>query len=348
MGLAERVQVLEALVAQQAEVIAKLRAENQRLREEVAELRRRLGQTSKTSHRPPSSDGSRKPPRPARPREPGARPPGKQPGAPGATLMQVDQPDERRVHVPLVCCGCGGELVGAPVVGVVRRQVHDLPEVRVQVVEHQAQQRACGCGQVTTASFPAGVGAPAVYGPRVRALGVYLLVGQHLPVARAAELLGEVLGAPVATGTLTGLTGEAAQRLSGFGAVVRAQLAAAPVIGADETSARIAGRGHWVRRRVKRPPPVNLLARLIAHQGEVLRFTADLRVPFTNNQSERDLRMVKLQQKISGCWRTLAGASAFLTVRSYISTARKHGLSALAVLGQLFNGTAWLPQSANR
>lgn len=192
------------------------------------------------------------------------------------------------------------------------------------------------------------MGAPAVYGPRVRALGVYLLVGQHLPVARAAELLGEVLGAPVATGTLTGLTGEAAQRLSGFGAVVRAQLAAAPVIGADETSARIAGRGHWVRRRVKRPPPVNLLARLIAHQGEVLRFTADLRVPFTNNQGERDLRMHKLQQKISGCWRTLAGASAFLTVRSYISTARKHGLSALAVLGQLFNGTAWLPQSANR
>jgi transposase len=100
------------------------------------------------------------------------------------------------------------------------------------------------------------------------------------------------------------------------------------------------------RRRVKRPPPVNLLARLVAHQDEVLRFTADLRVPFTNNQSERDLRMVKLQQKISGCWRTLPGAQAFLAVRSYLSTARKHGLSALGVLRQLFNGAAWLPQFA--
>lgn len=71
-------------------------------------------------------------------------------------------------------------------------------------------------------------------------------------------------------------------------------------------------------------------------------------MPFTNNQSERDLRMVRLQEKISGCWRTLAGASALLTVRSYLSTARKHGLRALAVLGQLFNGTAGLPQSASR
>lgn len=83
VGLAGRAPVLEALVAQQAEVIAKLQAENQRLREEVAELRRRLGQTSRTSHRPPSSDGPRKPPRPARPREPGARPPGSSPGALG-------------------------------------------------------------------------------------------------------------------------------------------------------------------------------------------------------------------------------------------------------------------------
>jgi transposase len=134
--------------------------------------------------------------------------------------MRVDQPDERRVHVPLVCCGCGGELLGAAVVGVVRRQVHDLPKVRVRVVEHQAQQRACACGQVTTASFPTGVSAPAVYGAGVRALGTYLLVGQHLPVERTAELLGEVLGVPVATSTLAGWTGEAAEHLEGFGAVV--------------------------------------------------------------------------------------------------------------------------------
>jgi transposase len=66
----------------------------------------------------------------------------------------------------------------------------------------------------------------------------------------------------------------------------------------------------------------------------------------SNNQAERDIRMVKLQQKVSGCWRTLAGAQAFLTVRSYISTARKQGHNPLAVLHQLFQGDPWLPAPA--
>jgi transposase len=63
--------------------------------------------------------------------------------------------------------------------------------------------------------------------------------------------------------------------------------------------------------------------------------------------AERDIRMVKLQQKVSGCWRTPAGAEAFLIVRSYTSTARKQGMNPLAVLRQLFKGTPWLPVPAN-
>jgi hypothetical protein len=86
-----------------------------------------------------------------------------------------------------------------------------------------------------------------------------------------------------------------------------------------------------------------LLVRLDAHRDEVLRCLDDTRVPFDNNQAERDLRMVKLQQKISGCWRTLAGAEAFLAVRSYLSTARKHGRNPLDVLRRLFEGKPWLP-----
>jgi hypothetical protein len=93
--------------------------------------------------------------------------------------------------------------------------------------------------------------------------------------------------------------------------------------------------------RAARPRPG--WARLDTHREEVLRLLDDTRVPFDNNQAERDLRMVKLQQKISGCWRTLAGAEAFLALRSYLATARKHGRNPLAVLGQLFQGQAWLP-----
>jgi transposase len=75
----------------------------------------------------------------------------------------------------------------------------------------------------------------------------------------------------------------------------------------------------------------------------VCRFLVDLRVPFSNNQAERDIRMVKLAQKISGCWRTLPGAQAFLLLRSYISTGRKHGMNPLVILRRLFEGDAWMP-----
>ncbi len=73
------------------------------------------------------------------------------------------------------------------------------------------------------------------------------------------------------------------------------------------------------RGRIRQPPAANLLGRLDAHREAVCRFLVDLRVPFSNNQAERDIRMVKLAQKISGCWRTLPGAQAFCTLRSYIS-----------------------------
>jgi len=81
----------------------------------------------------------------------------------------------------------------------------------------------------------------------------------------------------------------------------------------------------------------------------VLRLLDDLRVPFDNHQAERDLRMVTLPQTISGCWRTLAGAPAFLTVRSYVSTARNHGVDPLHALRQLSSRAApWLAAPAGR
>jgi transposase len=76
----------------------------------------------------------------------------------------------------------------------------------------------------------------------------------------------------------------------------------------------------------------------------ILRFMVDLAVPFTNNQAERDVRPVKVQQRGSGgCWRTLAGLADFAVVQSYLSTATKWGLDTLDALTQLFEGTPWLP-----
>ena len=84
--------------------------------------------------------------------------------------------------------------------------------------------------------------------------------------------------------------------------------------------------------------PRRLVNRLQRRRDEVLRFMSDTNVPFDNNGSERDLRMIKLQQKISGCFRTPDGARNFCRVRSYLSTARKQGHSLLASLERAFNG----------
>jgi len=89
-----------------------------------------------------------------------------------------------------------------------------------------------------------------------------------------------------------------------------------------------------------------LVERFATHRDMILRFTVDLAVPFTNNQAERDLRPVKLQQKISACWRTLHGLADFAVLRSYLSTAAKHGIDALDVLKQLFTTGPWLPETA--
>ena len=108
----------------------------------------------------------------------------------------------------------------------------------------------------------------------------------------------------------------------------------AALIGASQTAARS---GKLMRKH-------NALARrLLDRQDDYLRFTQDRRVPADNNGSERDIRMIKLRQKISGCLRTLTGAQQFCAIRSYLSTAAKHGLSFFDALVMLTEDQPWMP-----
>jgi len=92
----------------------------------------------------------------------------------------------------------------------------------------------------------------------------------------------------------------------------------------------------------------SLARRFRDHEDMILRFVVDLAVPFTNNQRERDIRPVKIQQRTSGgCWRTLAGLADFAVVASYLSTAAKWGLDSFDVLTQLFTTGAWLPPATD-
>jgi transposase len=162
-------------------------------------------------------------------------------------LRQVETPDETFTHRPGPCTGCGADLSAAPVVGVERRQVFDLPEqIRLQVTEHQLLSVRCACGKKARAAAPAQVAAPVQYGPRLAAVGVYLMHGQFLSKDRTARALADLFGAPVAVATVAGWVRRCARTLDTFGRVVAEQVAAAPLAFFDETGFRTAGCLHWL------------------------------------------------------------------------------------------------------
>jgi transposase len=464
---ADRRPSYEELAAENAE----LRAMVETLQAQVAELRARLGQSSQNSSRPPSSDSPFAKPAARSLRRSSGRKPGGQPGHPGSTLALVEDPNRRQRHEPGPCSGCGADLADAPEVGMDRRQVFDLPPLRVQVTEHQLIARRCPCGATTCGSAPAGVTAPVQYGPRVTAIILYLYVGQFLSKKRTAQALAELFGALVSEGTVATMSQRAADGLDEFLDQVKDRIAGSQVAGFDETGLRVAGTLHWVHcartgkytlitchpkrgrkgiddagvlgrfrgvavhdawapydtyadiehqlccahaqrelaavtdaagpdadwcwatqaadalvamqrlvdqaitagadivdpdaldtqvrlyrsaaqigitqtaaRSGKLMKKHNALAhRLLDRQDDYLRFTTDWRIPPDNNGSERDIRMIKLRQKVSGCLRTLTGAEQFCAIRSYLSTAAKHGKHFFDTLVMLAEGHPWLP-----
>jgi len=260
--MAERIAELEAVTAQLQADLAQRIAEIEALRDRIAQLETELNRNSENSSKPPSADPLK--PRQSRSERRAAtraagRKQGKQPGAPGANLARR-VPDETINHAPVCCGSCGDDLAGAEVVGEVRRQVLEIPEIRVRVTDHVAERRRCACGHETVATFPPEARAPVCWGPEVRALAIYLMDRQHLPLERTAELLGELLDAPVSTGWLCAVQQEAAGKLAGFIITLKDRLGEAPVVHADETGTRVGLTKHWVHTLA-----TNLLTLLVVH-----------------------------------------------------------------------------------
>ncbi|MCA1703081.1 MAG: IS66 family transposase [Actinobacteria bacterium] len=246
---------LVKLVVELSQQFEALTADNERLRAENERLRAEAAKNSGNSSKPPSRDPAAERKRQAEQRQAKKaraaggkkRRPGKQPGDKGNTLEMSDSPDEVIDYAPESCAGCGAGLGDAEVTDVMRRQVIDIPVPAPVVTEHRAQTRRCRCcGKDTTASFPEAVRAPVSYGPRVRAIVVYLLARQHVPVQRTAEAMADLFGVPLSTGTVDAVYNDASRRLGGFIAALVAWLRTLPVLHADETTDRVGTATCWM------------------------------------------------------------------------------------------------------
>lgn len=217
------------------------------LQQRVNAVESRLAQNSANSSKPPSSDGYAKP-APTSLRVRSGRTSGGQAGHPGHTLSPVTRPDHIVPHRLTRCpCRCGGDLRQQPVLRLERRQVFDLPPMRLAVTEHQAEVKRCPrSGHVVCAPFPVGVKAPTQYGPHFLSLLVYWRGQQLLPLDRITQMSADLFGHPLSEATVHTACATAAGDLAGFEAELGRHLRQAKVLHTDETGLRVAGSLHWL------------------------------------------------------------------------------------------------------
>jgi transposase len=463
------VEHLYAMIERQQAQIEEQQVQIEQLSARVKELEDRLALDSHNSSKPPSSNPPAQ--RTKSLRTPSGKKPGAQKGHPGATLKASPKPDRIIRHSAESCHDCGQSLKDvAGVEGTDRRQVFDLPPIKLEVIEHRTLSKCCPrCGTINEGEFPSGVTPGVHYGNNLKSLAVYWVNYHLLPWQRTCEMIGDLLGQPIAEGTLSAAISECAEGLEETEKEIKQAIRLAPVGHFDETGLYVAGRREWlhvastpwlthfgthpqrgatataeigilpaftgraihdafspyfnyscdhglcnahhlreltfvdeqmqqswagemktllvkIKQAVeqaaateadslpatqlrkferaydrliaaglglpenKQPPPSgkrgrtkqskskNLLDRLSKYKSETLAFMYDFTVPFDNNQAERDLRMVKVQQKISGCFRSPGGAKAFCRIRSYISSVKKQGRHVLSALYTVFDG----------
>jgi transposase len=462
---------LSELIFRQAEIIAKQRQEIDELRHEVKRLQDQLKLDSHNSSKPPSTDQGRA----SREKttslgESTGRKPGGQKDHPGATLQAVSSPDHIVPYEVSVCSRCGKDLSSIPVAEIEKRQVFDIPPLKLEVTEHQSEVKICPqCHTLNRGDFPEGVTQPVQYGERVKSFAVYLNQYQLIPYQRVSEMFEDLFGRSISQGTLLNTIQTSYRNLESTEAWIKSNILDSHTVHFDETGLYYGGKRFWLhtasteeftyyyphpkrgraamedggilpnyrgtavhdhwepynsyaecyhafcnahhlreltgayeqegaswakemkgllleikgqvdeakdsgqqaleaslidsyhqryqnilaealqsypaaegirdkpkRGKKKQRKGRNLLDRLIKYETETLRFMEDFQVPFDNNLAERDIRMVKVKQKISGCFRSEDGAKSFCRIRGFISTVKKQGKDVFEYLRKLF------------
>jgi transposase len=170
------------------------------------------------------------------------------PGHTGHTLKAVAKPDHIEVHRVDRCSHCQASLEEVGVQGCEKRQVFDIPPVKVEVTEHQAEVKICPeCHQTTVGEFPFGITQPVQYGERIKAQMVYFHQYHFAPLERTAEIVGDLYGQTVSEGTIVGACNETAQQVEPIYTATKDELTNTTDTGHfDETGGRIEGKLWWL------------------------------------------------------------------------------------------------------
>jgi len=474
--LPSEAEINEAYDQGRSAVIALIQATVLELAKRIQKLEDQIAKNSSNSGKPPSSDGYEKPAPKSRRKRSGKKS-GGQVGHSGYTLKAVKKPDKIEVH-PVTCCGhCHASLKKEKALRVEKRQVFDLPEIKFEVTEHQAEIKECPyCQKTSKGQFPLGISQATQYGKKIKSQMAYFHQYQFLPLKRMKEMFQERYGQTIAEGTILAACEEIAQQVEPANKAIKEHLIHKTLVEHfDETGLRVETVLHWLhvastnlltyygfhkkrgkegmdaigilpnfsgraihdglpvysgylnckhglcnahhlrsldfleerypqkwvtelkellleikatveqakerlktklssvtikqftarydailRKGFRTNPPLkveglakrgrpkqnyarNLLSRLYGQKEAVLAFMYDFNVPFDNNQAERDIRMMKVRQKISGCFRSLRGTEIFCAIRGYISTARKNHHAVLDVLCSAFDGHPFIP-----
>lgn len=214
----------------------------------ISELEDRLNKNSQNSNKPPSSDGLRKKPvsKPAFPRKKGKKT-GGQYGHTGKTLEMSATPDEEIYHLPSHCGGCGSILLVEEGELLERRQVFELPDPKLKIIEHQRLGCNCGrCGEHNEGYFPETVKASVQYGVGVRSLVVLLNVAFKMPLRKIQQLIGDLYGYSINESTIVDAVKRCHEGLESTEQAIKKGVLQSIVAHFDETGLRVEGKLHWL------------------------------------------------------------------------------------------------------
>lgn len=478
-GISQVIGVIKELSNQIKELqsqVDTLSKENKAVTERVKSLESQVNKNSGNSSKPPSSDGFKKKTKSLRTKS--GKKPGGQEGHEGTTLCLHDIPDEIEIHNVEQCTECGASLKDIPPERYIVRQIIDIPDIKVKIVEHRAEVKICPhCKSKNTAAFPEEINSTVQYGERLKAISVYLTQYQLIPYKRAAELFEDLFNHHLSQGSMVTFNQKCHDNLEAITNKIRNSLTSfTGAVHFDETGIYIDKKRQWLhvasnenltyyechekrgkkaidditilpnftgtavhdgfktyfkytncdhalcnahilrelngitelqgqnwaklmknllleiknevdlikekhnalhldkiqdfeskydeivkagidedyaknielysKKKVKKSVSLNLLNRLSGYKEQILAFMYDFDIPFDNNLAERDLRMAKVKQKISGTFRSSAGANAFTRIRGYVSTVRKQGENALDCIKSTFTVNPFDPTLA--